>query len=110
MRHLLTSIGSDIVMHDVTTTTMCNYFFLYTTGICLANRVCQRNMPAANGNNFTDEFAQAPRSANNERGHIVKFLWRNPGRDTGQIWLSCGLGPCVRVEGAHPPTARTGEL
>jgi hypothetical protein len=58
MGQLLTSIGPDIVMHDVATTTIRNYFGLYATGICLANRVCQRNMPAANGDNFTDEFAQ----------------------------------------------------
>src|SRR6516165_8082013 len=106
MGQLLTSIGPDIVMQDVAMTTIRNYFRLYATGICLANRVCQRDVPAANGDNFADELTQPPRSANNERRHIMKFLRRNPGRDSGQIRLSCGLGPRVRVEKAHPTPAR----
>src|SRR5262249_15977218 len=110
MGQLLTSIGPDIVMHDVATTTIRDYFRLYATGICLANRVSQRNVPAANGNDFADEFAQPTRSANTYPGYIMKFLRRNPGRDTGQTRLSRGLGPCVRVEGTLPTAARNSQL
>src|SRR5262249_54194886 len=110
MGQLLTSIDPDVVMHDVATTTIRIYFCLYATGICLANGVCQRNMSAPGDDNFTDELAQPPRSAKNERGYIMKFPRLNPGRDTRQIWLSCGLGPSVRVEGAHPTAAGNSEL
>src|ERR1700739_1515453 len=63
--YLVTCIEPDIVMDDIATTTIGSYFRLYATGIPLTGRVFQHQMPAANGDDFTDEFAQPPRPANN---------------------------------------------
>ena len=93
-------------MDDVTATTIGNYFSLYATSIRLAHRVCQRHVPTANADNFTDEFAHPARSSNNERGCITKFPRYHRSGDTGQIRLFYGLGPRVGVEGAHPAGAR----
>jgi hypothetical protein len=52
-------------------------------------------MAAAGGDNFTDEFAQLSGPANNKCGNVIKFPWHNPGRNAGQISLSCRFRPCV---------------
>jgi hypothetical protein len=42
------------------------------SGIRFANRESQHNMPAAGGDNFTDEFAQPSLPANNNCGNVIK--------------------------------------
>lgn len=110
MRYLLMRVRPDIIMNDVATAAIDYYFRLYAASIRLANRVGQRNMPAAHGNNFTDQFAQPPRSANNERGRISEFPRRHLGCNAGQICLSRGLGPRMRIEGPRPTAARNSQL
>jgi hypothetical protein len=77
MGYLLTGLLADIIMDDVAMPTMGVDFCLYATGIRFANRESQRNMPAAGGDNFTDEFAQPSRPANNKCGNVIKFFRYN---------------------------------